>query len=82
MELFISYSHKDLSYKEALETHLALLKRNQTIRTWSDREIIASAMVASINVVAVFDIHIDNSAAVNMKPKTRRRPDVPTMLII
>jgi len=48
----------------------------------SVRDRIASAMVASIKVVAVFEIHMDKSAAVNMKPITSRRPDPPTMLIM
>ena len=39
MKVFLSYSHKDEGYKEALETHLALLKRQGLVTTWNDRRI-------------------------------------------
>lgn len=38
--VFISYSHKDEAYKEALDEHLAMLKRNNIIATWNDRKLI------------------------------------------
>jgi len=38
-KVFISYSHKDDSFRESLETHLSLLKRNGIVSTWSDRAI-------------------------------------------
>lgn len=41
INLFISYSHEDETYKEKLEKHLGLLKRNGIIETWNDRKIIA-----------------------------------------
>jgi hypothetical protein len=40
-KLFISYSHKDESYREALEEHLAILKRKNIVSTWHDRKILA-----------------------------------------
>jgi hypothetical protein len=40
-KIFISYSHKDESYRRELEKHLSILKRNGDIDTWNDREIIA-----------------------------------------
>lgn len=40
MKLFISYSHKDEPYKDQLDTHLAVLKRNNVITTWYDRKIV------------------------------------------
>lgn len=40
IKLFISYCHKDDEYREALETHLSLLRRNGEILSWSDRKII------------------------------------------
>ena len=43
---------------------------------------IASAIVASINVVAEFEIHIDKMAAASMKPKTSLRPETPTSWIM
>lgn len=41
LKVFISYSHKDESFKETLDEHLALLKRNYVIETWNDRKLIA-----------------------------------------
>ena len=41
VSLFISYSHKDEEYRNQLETHLALLKREKIIETWHDRKILA-----------------------------------------
>jgi len=39
VKLFISYSHKDKILKESLENHLSVLKRNNIIESWSDKEI-------------------------------------------
>ncbi len=38
-KVFISYSHKDEQYLEALEAHLALLRRQSIIENWHDRKI-------------------------------------------
>ncbi len=40
-ELFFSYSHKDESVRDELETHLVMLKRQGVIDTWHDRRIVA-----------------------------------------
>ncbi|HXX77390.1 MAG TPA: TIR domain-containing protein, partial [Ktedonobacteraceae bacterium] len=37
--LFYSYSHKDERLRDALATHLALLKRENVIKEWYDRDI-------------------------------------------
>jgi len=37
----MSYSHKDESLRDELETHLSLLKRQGLISTWHDRKILA-----------------------------------------
>lgn len=39
LKVFISYSHRDEALKEALEVHLSLLKRQQRIQPWQDRQI-------------------------------------------
>ena len=39
VKLFYSYSHKDESLREKLETHLALLRREEIIAEWHDRRI-------------------------------------------
>lgn len=41
VKVFISYSHKDESHKEALDEHLAMLKRSKIIDAWHDRKIVA-----------------------------------------
>jgi hypothetical protein len=38
-EVFISYSHEDLSYLKELEKHLANLKRQNLITSWYDGDI-------------------------------------------
>lgn len=40
INIFISYSHEDEIYKDKLEKHLSILKRNNLIETWHDRKII------------------------------------------
>ncbi len=40
-KLFISYSHKDESYREALEERLSILERKNIISVWHDRKILA-----------------------------------------
>jgi hypothetical protein len=40
IRIFISYSHKDESYKDELTTHLAGLKRAGYIESWDDRKIL------------------------------------------
>ncbi|MGO8869011.1 MAG: toll/interleukin-1 receptor domain-containing protein [Alphaproteobacteria bacterium] len=39
--VFFSYSHKDESLRDQLETHLAMLKRQKVISTWHDRRLVA-----------------------------------------
>ncbi len=39
VRLFYSYSHKDEAYRDELEEHLSLLKRQGLIHTWHDRRI-------------------------------------------
>lgn len=40
LNIFISYSHKDEDFKEALDTHLTMLKRSDKIAAWNDRAIL------------------------------------------
>lgn len=39
LDVFISYSHKDEEFRERLEVHLVMLKRQGIIRIWNDRRI-------------------------------------------
>lgn len=39
LRLFYSYSHKDEEYRQTLEEHLTVLKRQGFIESWSDRQI-------------------------------------------
>jgi len=43
VKLFYSYSHKDESYREELEEHLANLRRQGVISEWHDRKITAGS---------------------------------------
>lgn len=36
LEVFVSYSHRDAKFRAALELHLAPLRREKTIRLWTD----------------------------------------------
>ena len=39
--VFLSYSHKDASYRDQLEIHLEMLKRQGVISVWHDRRLLA-----------------------------------------
>lgn len=41
MKAFISYSHKDEKYLQKLEIHLAQIKRDNIITSWTDNAILA-----------------------------------------
>lgn len=41
--VFFSYSHADESFRDRLETHLAMLKREGAIEAWHDRRIVAGS---------------------------------------
>ena len=41
IELFFSYSHRDEEYRNELEVHLAMLKRQGLLEVWHDRRITA-----------------------------------------
>ena len=45
MEAFISYSHKDETYLDLFHRHLAQLKRDGLIQTWTDQKILAGGML-------------------------------------
>jgi hypothetical protein len=47
-EVFFSYSHKDEIFRDRLETHLAMLKREGTVETWHDRRIAAGDEFAGV----------------------------------
>jgi len=41
VEVFCSYSHRDEELRKQFEAHVALMRRNNLIRIWHDREILA-----------------------------------------
>lgn len=41
-KLFISYSHKDESFKDELNEHLVMMHRNGIVESWHDRKIVAA----------------------------------------
>lgn len=45
ISLFFSYSHKDEAFRDELEIHLAMLKREGLIEAWHDRRIDAGAQL-------------------------------------
>lgn len=47
MKAFISYSHKDVAALERLHAHLAMLRRDDLIQQWFDRDILAGGIVDS-----------------------------------
>jgi hypothetical protein len=47
VKLFVSYSHKDEVLRDALETHLSLLKNQGVIQVWYDRKIGAGTEFAA-----------------------------------
>jgi TIR domain-containing protein len=50
ISLFFSYSHRDESLRNELETHLSVLKRQGVLQTWHDRRITAGSEIdSSIN---------------------------------
>ena len=50
VELFFSYCHKDEDYRNEMEVHLSLLKRQGVISTWHDRRIVVGSEIdADIN---------------------------------
>jgi replicative DNA helicase len=56
IRLFYSYSHKDEELRNALETHLSILKRQGATVEWHDRRILASETWED-----EIDSHIDNA---------------------
>ncbi|MBL8976697.1 MAG: toll/interleukin-1 receptor domain-containing protein [Myxococcales bacterium] len=52
-KLFISYSHADEGHRRALETHLALLRRQGLVELWHDRKIVPGAQLS-----AEIDVHL------------------------
>jgi hypothetical protein len=45
-KLFISYSHADEAHRQALEKHLALLRRQGVVELWHDRKLLAGAALS------------------------------------
>ncbi len=45
LSLFFSYSHADEKYRDELEVHLAILKRENVITVWHDRRIDAGSSI-------------------------------------
>lgn len=56
ISIFYSYSHKDESLKEQLETHLSLLRRRGYINTWHDR-----CTSPGKEWEAIIDSHLDDA---------------------
>lgn len=48
LSLFFSYSHLDEKYRDELEKHLAILKREKIINVWHDRRIDAGSLIDNV----------------------------------
>jgi len=59
VDLFFSYSHKDEKLRDKLETHLSLLRREDSIRAWHDRKIGIGTEYAE-----AIDRHIEKAAII------------------
>lgn len=87
MRAFISYSHKDESYRAELDKHLALLKRQQLIDIWSDHCIrpgeafdpaIAGALQAAdlvLLLVSADFMHSDYCFGIEMQQAMKRQDE-------
>lgn len=47
IKLFYSYSHKDDKYRQSMETALTLLKRDNMLSSWSDRQILPGQRISA-----------------------------------
>lgn len=56
IKLFYSYSHKDERFREKLETHLSILRRQNLLAEWHDRKI-----VPGMDWETQIDQHLNNS---------------------
>jgi hypothetical protein len=56
IEVFFAYSHKDECFRDQLETHLAILRRQGLIAGWHDRRIGAESEWAGI-----IDSHVETA---------------------
>ena len=66
MKAFISYSHDDDEFLEKLHKHLAALRRQNLIETWTDREIDAGGVIdeeisAAIEAADIFILLVSSS---------------------
>ncbi|MGC0809817.1 toll/interleukin-1 receptor domain-containing protein [Pantoea agglomerans] len=57
--IFVSYSHKDEQFREELEVHLAMLKREGSIDVWHDRRIVAGSEINS-----TIDVELERSEVI------------------
>lgn len=57
-DMFISYSHKDQAMREDLETHLAVLRRQDLIRHWYDGDIVPGAEWGPLTLEQLNNAHI------------------------
>ncbi len=66
MKAFVSYSHHDAEFLTALHQHLAALRRQKLLETWTDREIDAGGVVdteitAAMDKAGLFLILVSSS---------------------
>lgn len=59
VEIFCSYAHEDEMWLRKLETHVSLLKRQNLISLWHDRQITAGA-----NWASAIDTHLETASII------------------
>lgn len=47
VRIFVSYSHKDIDYRETMESNIALLLQGGGVQKWSDQDILAGQSLSS-----------------------------------
>ena len=58
VRMFVSYSHADAGYREAMETALALLLQGGGVQKWSDQHILAGQSLSSEIQERMDDAHV------------------------
>jgi len=59
VEIFCSYAHEDEVWRQKLETHLSLLKRQGLISLWHDR-----LVVPGTDWVKAIDTHLETASVI------------------
>ena len=59
IEIFCSYAHEDEAFRNTLEKHLSLLRRQGLIKAWHDRHILPGTDWAH-----TIDVHLETASVI------------------